>query len=360
MQTPYKSLFIEVLVPCDEPVTILSFDGYLAQDVEWHQYPLRQGEAGFCSMGFSDSIFFYHSRLRLESNPQGGRTEKYSQAHEVFNEPVLKVHGVLNGRAIRHDFINGHDYVLDENRVYLNTASHSHFLVSVDTGITTDSVHMGISQSAMSALIGAELTQALFEVIISSPDKTHHLGQSVMQNFRCDLDVSIPFSLRKMQAHGRCLEFISLLVQHFLDGRMDLETSCAQRQGTLTPALSEIRDYVRRRAKDRLTLKELAEVFGVSDKTISNHLMKQTGMPAAQFMREQRLLMAHEMIEQSTQSLGEIGRRCGYPHMSNFSAAFRKMFDYSPTELRQSVQMIQPNYQSTYASINSENRNRDT
>ncbi len=54
----------------------------------------------------------------------------------------------------------------------------------------------------------------------------------------------------------------------------------------------------------------------------------------ARYIKEHRLLIAHEQLANTDVSIREIASMLGFSQVSNFSATFKAQFGYPPTSLR--------------------------
>lgn len=330
MYAPFKSLMIDLLAKAQCPVPGMRDDDYLHGDIEWYQYPVVHGHAGFVSLKLAGGITLHQSRIRLDSLNHTEKFVDYSRATIDFTEPVLQVHCTLSGTAKRRDMIGGHEFLINEQRAYVGVSTCARFIVAVDRECQTESVHLVIGISTLCELLGVDAATELCCRIQNSAAVTHDLGRSILSPLRYCLDEDLPFSVRKLRAHARILEFLSGLAMYFLSRKV--QRSAEPISATM------LSKYIRQHYRECVTLDDLAQAFGVSARTINNIMVRETGLPAARFMREQRLSLAHEMIQQTDLPLAQLADRLGYRHLSNFSSAFKKLFGYAPNVLRRSEQ----------------------
>ncbi len=332
MYAPFKSLMIDLLANARRPVPGMKDDDYLHGDIEWYQYPIIHGQAGFSSLKLAGGITLHQAKVRLEPQDQAKTFVEYCRATVDFTEPVLQVHCTLSGTAMRHDTLSGREFLLDQQSTYVRVSSSAAFITSVSPECQTESIHLAIGMSALCDLLGLDAANELCHRVESSACVTHDLGRSVLSPLRYCLDQDLPFSVRKLRAHARTLEFLSGLAMYFLSRK----APCGP--GSEPINANVLGKYIRQHYRECVALDDLAKAFGVSARTINNIMVRECGMPAARFMREQRLSLAHEMVQQTDVALVELADRLGYRHLSNFSSAFKKMFGYAPNALRRSEQ----------------------
>jgi len=325
-------LMIDLLAKAQSPVPGMRDDDYLSGDIEWYQYPIAHGQAGFSSLKLAGGIILHQAKVKLEPVDQTGTFVEYCRAAIDFTEPVLQVHCTLSGTAMRRDIGSGREFLIDEQHAYVGVSSSASFITSVNRACQTESIHLAIGTSTLCELLGFDAAKELCSRVENSTAITYDLGRSVLSPLRYCLDEDLPFSVRKLRAHARTLEFLSGLAMYFLSRK----ASCGR--GSEPINVNMLSRYIRQHYRECVALDDLAKAFGVSSRTINNIMVRETGMPAAKFMREQRLSLAHEMIQQTEVSLVELADRLGYRHLSNFSSAFKKMFGYAPNVLRRSEQ----------------------
>jgi len=81
---------------------------------------------------------------------------------------------------------------------------------------------------------------------------------------------------------------------------------------------------------------ELAKRLGTNEKRLNEAFQTAFSQPIFGWLRQQRLRIASELLEQTDTSIGEIALHCGYSTAANFSTAFRERFKVSPRAYRQS------------------------
>ena len=88
------------------------------------------------------------------------------------------------------------------------------------------------------------------------------------------------------------------------------------------------------------TVAELASKFGVSPRILCGQFKALFGMTVSDWLTEQRLGRAKEMVVGGSIPLAEIATLVGYAHLSNFSSAFSKRFGMPPARMRSSSRQL--------------------
>lgn len=94
--------------------------------------------------------------------------------------------------------------------------------------------------------------------------------------------------------------------------------------------------YMRSNFGYKLTLDFLAAHMHLSREYLSRYFKKHTGKTISEFLLEIRISRAKEMLRNSSHSVSDIAAYCGYPSVSNFQKAFKKVTGVSPGVYRNS------------------------
>jgi YesN/AraC family two-component response regulator len=120
---------------------------------------------------------------------------------------------------------------------------------------------------------------------------------------------------------------IALLVRHY-------PASAAQqlspRELLAMQMLDEIRSHYQ-----KLTLSDLAAEFAYNKNYLSNLFTKVVGKPFSVVLTEERLLRAHELIQNTTTPISEICKAVGIRNKSFFYHKYAEKFDHAPIVDRQ-------------------------
>ena len=79
-----------------------------------------------------------------------------------------------------------------------------------------------------------------------------------------------------------------------------------------------------------LSLKDLANLFFITPTYLSKWFKDKTGATITQFVENLRMERARELLEYTSLSVGEIGRRVGYEDSNYFSRVFKKIYGIPP------------------------------
>jgi AraC-like DNA-binding protein len=82
------------------------------------------------------------------------------------------------------------------------------------------------------------------------------------------------------------------------------------------------------------SVREIARMFGTNECTLKRGFHSLFGTSIHRFYTEHRLLLAHELITNTSESLKSIPYMCGFNDYSTFAKAFRKKYGSSPGALK--------------------------
>lgn len=94
------------------------------------------------------------------------------------------------------------------------------------------------------------------------------------------------------------------------------------------------KQYIQAHYMEELSLKTVAEYLGLSPNYFSRLFSKATDMTFIDYVIEQRIEKAKELLRDSSMKVGEIAERIGYDNPHYFSRIFRKVTGYSPSEFK--------------------------
>jgi AraC family transcriptional regulator len=98
--------------------------------------------------------------------------------------------------------------------------------------------------------------------------------------------------------------------------------------------LMQVLDYIHDHLEQEIKLADLAELLGMSQFHFS-HLFKQTiGIAPYQYLLQQRIERAKQLLKQTDQSVIEIALSCGFNSHSHLSKQFRQITGLTPTAYR--------------------------
>lgn len=98
--------------------------------------------------------------------------------------------------------------------------------------------------------------------------------------------------------------------------------------------VKNVTQYISQNLNKKLEIKQLTEMFGISDTYLQKSFWAVYGMPAASFIRVQKMQKAAKLLIHTEQTIGEIAEELGYLNESKFSAVFKKQMGVPPSVFR--------------------------
>ncbi|MCF0135702.1 MAG: helix-turn-helix domain-containing protein [Lachnospiraceae bacterium] len=103
--------------------------------------------------------------------------------------------------------------------------------------------------------------------------------------------------------------------------------------------LDQVMEYVEKHLSDKLTLKDVARDFYVSESTISQTFRQKMGVSFYRCVTQRRLIAAKNLILEGI-PLEQINEQVGFSDYSSFYRAFKQEYGISPRQFRQTSRRI--------------------
>ena len=98
--------------------------------------------------------------------------------------------------------------------------------------------------------------------------------------------------------------------------------------------LSALLERVRRKLHQPITVRELARSAAMSERTLIRRFRASTGMTPGDWITQQRLAQAKDLLERSTLAIEQVAARSGLGTATTMRHHFRKRIGVSPAEYR--------------------------
>lgn len=192
----------------------------------------------------------------------------------------------------------------------------------------------GLWEAIYPILDGEHILGYLFVGPAIFPEHAGHL-QALYQLVLADAPEISPSALREgarsLVCHSHeemaaAERFLALLAHHLSANR--LVSSSRQTLGYL------IKQYVRKNLKKKITLSDISQRLHCSTVTLTEGFRKEFGITIMQYVQEERMKLARELLSGTALSVTDIAERCGFPDVEYFSRCFKKKEGLSPSEWR--------------------------
>ena len=113
------------------------------------------------------------------------------------------------------------------------------------------------------------------------------------------------------------------------------------RSDTNSKHINACKEYIYSHIKERITIEDLADEFGVSAGYLSRLFKKQTGVSVSAYIREQKIGIAKNLLRFSDYSMIDIANRLSFSSQSHFIQQFRESVGMTPKKYRDEYYMVQ-------------------
>jgi AraC-like DNA-binding protein len=96
----------------------------------------------------------------------------------------------------------------------------------------------------------------------------------------------------------------------------------------------QIKDYVRTNLSEKITLSKLSKALHCSTVTLTESFRREYGMTIMEYVGEERIRLAKDLLRDSASSVREVGEQCGFPDAEYFSRFFKAQVGMPPSQWR--------------------------
>lgn len=106
-------------------------------------------------------------------------------------------------------------------------------------------------------------------------------------------------------------------------------------RGGLAPgALRRVRDHIEDRLAEKIELRELAAIAGLSECHFARAFKQSLGLPPHRYLILRRIAAAAELIKNTDQLLTDVSLRVGFCDQSHFTRVFARTTGETPSAFR--------------------------
>ena len=121
------------------------------------------------------------------------------------------------------------------------------------------------------------------------------------------------------------------MVLHLLKNYSTADSALKEMKGGLSGyKLRLVSEYINDNLTDDLSLAEIAKVAGLSRYHFSRSFRKTTGMTPQQYLMQQRIERAKNLLENKKMPIVEVSLQTGFKNQSHFTTIFRKFTKLTP------------------------------
>ncbi len=109
----------------------------------------------------------------------------------------------------------------------------------------------------------------------------------------------------------------------------DLKLSAQERN-----KITQIEQLLKDKLRSPFTIKQLAIISGMNETTLKRNFKRVTGKPIFSYLTDMRMEKAKELLMHNEKNVSEVAYAVGYKNPQHFTSAFKRKFNYVPSELK--------------------------
>jgi len=225
---------------------------------------------------------------------------------------------------------------LSEKEVNLFSLHADFHTAALDVGQRITSFHINVKPAMLPALVAK--FPALQPLTLES---TEHLNgpvnkQSYQINYVGSLLLSKLLSCRYVGMQAECYLYRCCvdLYQNFAIQYAQSLREPAQLPDSQIALMHRVLEYIKTHIPERFTSKELAVRFNIPETLLRTAFEQVFATPADDFILQQRMITAYDLLLQTKSSLNSIAYRTGYRNRLALTVEFEKYYGYDPIAIR--------------------------
>ncbi len=164
-----------------------------------------------------------------------------------------------------------------------------------------------------------------------------HIGNEISHNLHAFHVDSISPESAPVYTYGRLLIFLSLqFSQHVMADTRKSRQPKRTDEAAFTAKMYRAEQIIRSDLTGRYTLPDLAKLVGTNECYLKREFKNVFGMPVRSYQRKIKMEKARDLLLNTSMSIEAIAARMGYIHTTHFTAAFKKYYQATPGESRNS------------------------
>ncbi|NJL64103.1 MAG: helix-turn-helix transcriptional regulator [Methylacidiphilales bacterium] len=134
-----------------------------------------------------------------------------------------------------------------------------------------------------------------------------------------------------MFLQGKIIELMALQLAPILSENTK-QTQPPRLKSTTIDRIHHAREILHFRLDNPPSLVELAEIIGISDRTLRHGFKTLFGTTVFNYLTEKRLERAEQLLRNGGGTVAEVANLLGYSHLGHFAGAFKRKFGITPSE----------------------------
>lgn len=250
----------------------------------------------------------------------------------------------------------GKTHYKDEHTICLSLASRPVHFLQVKGGKTHTSLYgkgdISLTPAEMPFFARWEGDDHFLQIRIASGFIQQVAREALTMNSDC-FELIPEFRIRDPQIEAIALMFLAELKQENLGGRLYIESlvnvltvHLLRQYATAKPDLQihegglpqrqliQVLDYIHEHLDQDIKLTDLAQLLGISQFHFSHSFKQALGVSPYQYLIQQRIERAKQLLKQTERSIMDIALDCGFNSHSHLSKQFRQLTGMTPRVYR--------------------------
>ncbi|MEI2580887.1 AraC family transcriptional regulator [Scytonema sp. PRP1] len=136
---------------------------------------------------------------------------------------------------------------------------------------------------------------------------------------------------KRIYLQAKVLELMALQLAPILSAQDGLQPSPRLKPETIT-RIHYAKEILLTRLENPPSLLELAQMIGVSDRTLRYGFRELFGTTVFGYITNKRMQQAEQLLREGKLSVAEVANLVGYAHQGHFATAFKRKFGITPSE----------------------------
>ena len=262
---------------------------------------------------------------------RSGQLIQLTETITMLGEPAIVIQLAAAGRALVKDKVSEKDLVLSKEQPIFQRLDHISFARMHDATFSNELYYLIITISFLYSLMGEDSTHKLLAALNLSDEPSAHqfkMPHAISSIVHSSISSKLDGEFKKLYAHGKMLQYLSLLADHVLGEQM---LSSTPRR---TRLIRQLHEELMSLEGEVPNLTELSNKYKLSTRTLNTDFKREFGKSIYAYVKDQRLDKAHALLVETEKPMKAIAADLGYAHVTNFMLAFKKKFGYAPGSLR--------------------------
>ncbi len=264
---------------------------------------------------FSDSDLFF--QYTIDENPKNHFFQMHT--HEYAEILIL-----LSGKGVFK--VEGNEYILSSGDIVVLKPYESH-VIELDESCPYERIALHFN---LKILESVEISKELLCAIVDRQNGHDNLIDA--QNFDSDIHREIIKKLTTENTYTRTeiIVYLIMLLYEISQCKIPVLDKSAKLSGDTIS--HEIANYVMEHIDQPITLTQLCNEFYISKTKLCTMFYAATGSTVKNYITTKKISYAKWLIEEGREHPTVAAAMCGFSDYSNFYRAYKKYYNFSPSE----------------------------